>query len=651
MPLTDHEYSLHVTTVPSPAKSGVATRSPVRGQHGGVQGDDGDAKKGPVNTLTPTQLSRLTEGEQIKMAMRASIAENEETQAEIKEATTRLEEMVAKDNRALVEVPRDGNCQMKALIETYKNTTGLEPKFDTARVLRVTMIEFMKHNQHRLSLELPGGRFVRGSEMESKKWSQYVKQYATSNVWGDGTTLQAAASILNVNVRVHVWSHDRTPYTHEVGPFDGDPEHTIVIACHGDRHYWGTSEKVLGPNKAQDQVTGKDDGGEGGGGAKGGNRNQDSDGVTDQDSVQELTKAFLRLRVQELTAEEERARWERRRLQRLQLAQAKLVWEIHSMIQMISIEMHKLERVSLLHTVDARTVTACKGIIEATNSLVQRKDTLGDDDQQAVKDLIVNLESVITGILDFDQIEIQMDQFDGSVKKVRDMLKFNAQAIQCLCTYRLSPGSTVGEMVDGWLKLLAAGNTTAVPSWAKKICIWATELQEKKVDVWPSPTQPMTPRAWIWAQALKNMSPVFWGSVTFHQWIIPTFIVENAVSDYLQNGVSTDARPCDRRVRSQCRDLLTIWIRALLHMRRHGQKLGGRDKDDSSFKEGSTLLVDCCSKLLDRCHHTDKLRTFACQVVADLSTISETVTAIDPATQVVGGCVVIVIAVCCARNT
>ena len=147
------------------------------------------------------------------------------------------------------------------------------------------------------------------------------------------------------------------------------------------------------------------------------------------------------------------------------------------------------------------------------------------------------------------------------------------------------------------------------------------------------------------------MSPVFWGSVTFHQWIIPTFIVENAVSDYLQNGVSTDARPCDRRVRSQCRDLLTIWIRALLHMRRHGQKLGGSDKDDSSFKEGSTLLVDCCSKLLDRCHHTDKLRTFACQVVADLSTISETVTAIDPATQVVGGCVVIVIAVCCARNT
>ena len=37
------------------------------------------------------------------MAMRASIAENEETQAEIKEATTRLEEMVAKDNRVLVD--------------------------------------------------------------------------------------------------------------------------------------------------------------------------------------------------------------------------------------------------------------------------------------------------------------------------------------------------------------------------------------------------------------------------------------------------------------------------------------------------------------------------------------------------------------------
>ena len=92
---------------------------------------------------------------------------------------------------------------------------------------------------------------MRGSEMESKKWSQYVKQYATSNVWGDGTTLQAAASILNVNVRLHVWSHDRTPYTHEVGPFDGDPEHTIVIACHRDRHYWGTSEKVLGPNNTQ----------------------------------------------------------------------------------------------------------------------------------------------------------------------------------------------------------------------------------------------------------------------------------------------------------------------------------------------------------------------------------------------------------------
>ena len=56
------------------------------------------------------------------MAMRASIAENEETQAEIKEATTRLEEMVAKVNRVLVEVPRNGNCQMQALIETYKNT-------------------------------------------------------------------------------------------------------------------------------------------------------------------------------------------------------------------------------------------------------------------------------------------------------------------------------------------------------------------------------------------------------------------------------------------------------------------------------------------------------------------------------------------------
>ena len=152
MPPTDPEYSLHVTTVPSPAKSGVATRSPVRGQQGGIQGDDGDAKKGPVNTLTPTQLSRLTEGEQIKMAMRASIAENEETQAEIKEATTRLEEMVAKDNRVLVEVLRDGNCQMQALIETYKKTTGLEPRYGTARLLRMAMIEFMKDNQPRLEL-------------------------------------------------------------------------------------------------------------------------------------------------------------------------------------------------------------------------------------------------------------------------------------------------------------------------------------------------------------------------------------------------------------------------------------------------------------------------------------------------------------------
>jgi hypothetical protein len=200
--------------------------------------------------VTQAELVKLSEERRIEMAIHNSLHQNQQTKEEIKEARTKLDQLVARDYKVLLDVPEDGSCQMHALIKTFEDTTGKPCPYPTVDLLRQAMVQFMKQNRPQLVLLASGNLIVEGSTVNEETWASYVDQYGKAAVWGDDTTLQAAASLLKVTVRVYQCSRvveKTTGYVYEIAPMHGVPENTLSIACHGGRHYYGTMPNLGTP--------------------------------------------------------------------------------------------------------------------------------------------------------------------------------------------------------------------------------------------------------------------------------------------------------------------------------------------------------------------------------------------------------------------